>query len=322
MEKITACRFCEAARPLKQSHILPAFVLRWLKESTPGAIRFGETPNRRVQDGVKADFLCEECEQQFSVWEKAFAERIFLPFHLREADQVAIEYGDWALKFAVSVSWRVLTFYREIAGLGQFTEAQKQEAASAAKHWKDFLQGAVQNPGRFEQHVIPLDIIESFSGGHWSPFINRYLTRTVDMDVAASERSAFVYSKMGRLLLIGFISGQQRSEWKETRLHVREGSIGGVKQYTVPGNLMQFVNSKAERAAQRLASMSQKQTDLVQQSIREKVETGEILQSEIVQAMGQDVLLFGSEAFSVTSREGREVESAPNPPAAADALRR
>ena len=299
------CRFCGAGEPLRQSHILPAFVLRWLKETSPGAIRLAETVNRRAQDGVKMELLCEVCEQTFSVWEKPFAERIFFPFHQGKADFAEIHYGSWALKFAASVSWRVLTFYHENSDVSHLDEKQLREAAVALEHWKRFLKGVEAHPARFEQHLIPLDIIESASGGgiRWSPFMNRYLARTVDMDVVAFDYSAVVYSKLGRLLLIGFITGEQRSRWKETRIHVREGSFGGVKQYRIPGALMHFINSKADHAASTLASMSPKQSELIQQAIREKADSGELFETEILEAINRDAILFGKEAFSVTSRD-------------------
>lgn len=297
------CRFCELQSQLRKSHILPSFVWRWLKETSAGAIRFGQTPNRRVQDGIKVEFLCDACEQIFGLWEKQFAEQVFIPFHEGKADHRSIQYEAWALKFAVSVSWRVLTFYRELTGLNYLSASLRQEAVTASDCWRAFLLGRSPHPSRFEQHLIPLDIIESFSGGSWSPFLNRYLMRTVDMDVVASKDSAVVYSKLGRLLLIGFLSSQPRAAWKETRLHVGLGTVGGIKSYVVPGSLAALINSKAARAADRLASMSSNQSNLIQQAIKEKAESGELFETDVFRAMQQDVLLFGSDAFSVTTRD-------------------
>src|SRR5262245_14566714 len=100
------CRLCHDEAPLQLSHVLPAFVTRWLRETSVGHIRMVETPNRRVQDGPKAHLLCTKCEQVFSGWEKAFAERIFEPFHASGVGETRVRYQDWALEFATSVSWR------------------------------------------------------------------------------------------------------------------------------------------------------------------------------------------------------------------------
>jgi len=53
------CRLCQADADLQLSHILPAFVFRWLRESAGGnPIRNTSTPNLRVQDGLKRYWLC------------------------------------------------------------------------------------------------------------------------------------------------------------------------------------------------------------------------------------------------------------------------
>ena len=44
--------------------------------------------------------LCKSCEQQFSTWEKAFAEKCFVPLNSGNARDV--RYGPWMLKFASS----------------------------------------------------------------------------------------------------------------------------------------------------------------------------------------------------------------------------
>jgi hypothetical protein len=50
--------------------------------------------------------LCAECEQRFSGLEKYFAESVFQPY---TADRSAVvPYDARLLKFAASLSWRVL----------------------------------------------------------------------------------------------------------------------------------------------------------------------------------------------------------------------
>jgi hypothetical protein len=61
------CAFCGEHKSLKDSHVLPAFVYRWLRtRSGTGHIRNTENPNRRVQDGLKFPWLCGDCESQFN----------------------------------------------------------------------------------------------------------------------------------------------------------------------------------------------------------------------------------------------------------------
>jgi hypothetical protein len=58
------CRLChQEFVPKEKSHIVSAFVYRWLKNSSgTGFLRFGPKINQRVQDGIKDYFLCESCE--------------------------------------------------------------------------------------------------------------------------------------------------------------------------------------------------------------------------------------------------------------------
>src|SRR5260370_1622941 len=99
------CALCRAVGPLCGSHIIPAFVARWLKEtSVTGFLRGVTQPNRRAQDFPTRRLLCGMCEQRFSVWEAKFAEGVFRPFH--DGVRLVFRYEEWLLKFAASLAWR------------------------------------------------------------------------------------------------------------------------------------------------------------------------------------------------------------------------
>ena len=62
------CGLCGNLAELRDSHIVPAFVARWIKDtSATGFLRGFHQPNRRVQDFPTKRLLCEGCEQRFSV---------------------------------------------------------------------------------------------------------------------------------------------------------------------------------------------------------------------------------------------------------------
>ncbi len=64
---VTTCALCEQAAPLEVGHIVPAFVVKWVKQtSATGYLRLGASPNRREQDGFKVPLLCGACEDRFS----------------------------------------------------------------------------------------------------------------------------------------------------------------------------------------------------------------------------------------------------------------
>src|SRR5215213_173026 len=108
------CRLCDRRRYLEESHILPKFVIRWQRDTSVSPIRDSARPNVRVQDGTKLPFLCSECEDVLQKFETPFASEVFHPAHLPfETRPNEIPYKAYALKFAVSVSWRVLQYWSE-----------------------------------------------------------------------------------------------------------------------------------------------------------------------------------------------------------------
>src|SRR5437870_11113771 len=102
------CALCVLIfEPQELSHIVSAFVYRWLKESSAtGFLRFGLKMNQRTQDGLKDYFLCPACEDRFQTNEDLFSKKIFYPY-VRD-NSVCVDYGEYTLKFAVSASWCVL----------------------------------------------------------------------------------------------------------------------------------------------------------------------------------------------------------------------
>jgi hypothetical protein len=206
------CALCLHQKELQLSHIVPKFVVDYLKRSGAGGMRSYRTPNLRIQDGQKARLLCRDCEQLLSGWEKKFSENLFIPLHNPEPVTSPIKYQEWALKFAVSVSWRVLHHYVSL-GLSNFPQEEIDLAKKALEVWKDFLMGRKNNPAQFQQHLLPLDVIEDHSADHVSPFLNRYLLRAMHTDVITSKARTVVYVKLCRILIFGF---------------VREGGVPGI----------------------------------------------------------------------------------------------
>lgn len=54
---------------MQLSHIVPSFVGRKMKNTSPGNIRFTNEPNKITQDIEKHYLLCHECEEFFSAKE-------------------------------------------------------------------------------------------------------------------------------------------------------------------------------------------------------------------------------------------------------------
>jgi hypothetical protein len=92
------CRLCQQQAELKLSHILPAFIFRWLKETSGGGhLRHGMEPNRRIQDGLKRYWLCSPCEGRLNLSETAFATKLSHPYI--EASGKQFTYSGWLIHF-------------------------------------------------------------------------------------------------------------------------------------------------------------------------------------------------------------------------------
>ena len=293
-----SCELCGCIAELQQSHVLPAFVYRWVRETSPGKLRTVEQPNVRIQDGPTREWLCEACEQRFSNWEKPFAETVFQYVHRTSVEQQPVAYREWALKFAASISWRTQLFFRE-NGLDHLSTVDRACLSRAADTWRDFLLDRIPHPGEFEQHVLLVDTVEESSGPPISPFLNRYFLRTIQTDLVTSKSMCFTYAKLCRVVIIGFVRMKAPQYWKGTKLHLRTGKIGG--DCRIPELLMHYWNDKANQVAAAMASMSPRQVDKID-LVFANTDPDRMAESETFRAMSADVRFSGDEAFRATGR--------------------
>lgn len=293
------CELCQKQSELQLSHIIPAFVIRWMKRTSPSYLRSTEEPNRRIQDGEKEYMLCLGCEKLFAGWERVFYQELFLMLHPGEPVTAPIPYGPWALKFAVSISFRVLSHYRKV-GLSDYPVEQQASAVRALNCWREFLLGVAPNPGGFEQHLLPVDVIESHTMPGLSPFMNRYLVRAFQIDVLTSKDSVLVYTKLGRILLFGFIHEKRPHTWKGTKLHLKKGYIRPTT-YHVPEGVIRYLNEQADRIGNASASVSPGQSRKISEALMRDPET--VASSEIFRATHYDVLHSGEKALSLAKRK-------------------
>lgn len=255
-------------------------------------MRQGEQPNLRVQDGETRPWFCGECEQTIGVWETRFATDIFYPYN---ADRAArLGYADWMLKFCVSVSWRALMMRVDDGHVRNLSDAQRAVIPAALETWQKFLRGAAAHPGRFEQHLLPIDEIGRATTDGLPPNINRYLLRAIDVDPVSGTDAAFIYTKFGRFILVGHIDVARPKDWSGTKVHVRSGIIEP-RAFGLPGNFYEYLTHKAVRYADIYERISDKQKAKIDAAYRGNMDR--VRASETMKAMAADVRLFGSDAF-------------------------
>jgi hypothetical protein len=289
------CRLCGETKELRESHILPGFVFRWMKAtSATGYLRFGQQPNLRVQDGLKVHLLCGDCEQRFNQWETQFANRVFRP--MTQGDAARASYGPWLLLFCASVSWRVLVYHMDTTQLRSVRAALLPSAERAELTWREFLLGNRPRPQGHEQHILPLPrgVIESYTYSDMPTNINRYLFRTPDMTVASNDRDAFTYAKLGPYIILGFIAMPRPKQWVGTRVNTHGGTLSP-RNYVLPKPFDKFLFARADLAASLPEQISDRQTAKIAETYSGNIDRA--AQSDSMRAMHQDVELFGRRTF-------------------------
>jgi len=187
-------------------------------------------------------------------------------------------------------------YYYQLHDLSHYSEKQRMTALKALVVWKRFLLGELPHPGRFEQQLGTVDVIKNHSGPQISPFLNRYLSRSVHMDVICSQTSAMVYTKMGRIIIIGNIQVDTK-RWKGTILHVSKGLIMQ-KDYRLPQYIAEYWNYKANEVAESLSTVSPKQKQIIRDNIIKNADKW--ASADFFRGMQYDVYHSGKNAFKVT----------------------
>lgn len=260
------CRLCKEEKQLQLSHIIPKFVFSWHKRNSPSFLRDGQEPNKRIQDGEKKHLFCAECEQLFSSWEDKFAREAFSVLNDPNQKNPLVRYGEWALKFATSISYRVATFSEEMGDLSHFPNTLKNETNKAMDVWRRFLLGEIEHPGKYEQHLMHLDVIKSHNWPDLSDFMSRYFVGAVHNDMVCSNDTAFTYAKMFRVVIFGHIT-ELKNKWQGTRISPKSGLFGQQGDIAIPEYVLNYMNNKANEFLASGNRLSNRQQEAITKNV-------------------------------------------------------
>lgn len=285
------CAFCGKQAVLRESHVLPAFIFRWLRNRSGAAshLRHTDSPNRRVQDGLKFPWLCNDCEGHFSRYETAFASQVFHPWH---SGKQRIAYENWLLKFCVSISWRVLKFARGKNKAPSYTGEQMRLMDEAEVRWRAFLNDDVPHPSAFEQHVLIFDTIADTNVPGLPNNFNRFMMGAVTLDIVGSKESLMTFAKLGRFNIFGIIQ-KGRGEWGGTKIHVRQGLLMPSK-VVIPSGLLDLFIEKAQYASKSMSTISKSQRKKIDDNVIANI--NEFSKSDQFASILADAEMFGEDA--------------------------
>lgn len=285
----TKCRLCEKESDLEISHIIPKFVFKFQKKTSPtGYVRSTENPNRVVQDGIKLRFLCGKCEDLFSKWETKFAGHIFHPY--QSGKKEVFEYKDWLVKYLASVSFRTLVYVYEDCGLDYFSDDMRAYAGRAVENLREYLLGHAPHPKEQRQLVILLDILDEKSIRSNPDGMNMYMSRAIEVDVLTTDTDSFIYVKYLKFLQLCPIKLSSNKGWRTARVSPR-GGILKVSNHELPDYILDRMRKGAKLAQDSKFDISERQAEILDRRVKENMD--KMLLSDIGRSALSEILAKG-----------------------------
>lgn len=238
------CALCLKKKTLMESHLIPKFVGKWLKDNGTGYLVSAADGSKRVQDIVKIKLLCEDCEQKFSKLENYFANSIFYPFHndiLREFDY------DGNLKpFIISMAWRCIQPIKEDFIKQNPSLQVNSFIDKAEKEWREFLNGDSNLIDSYETHLLFLDYLKSTENMEVDPKFHWYLLHTTDFTIVYGDTMAYFYVKLPWMIFVISIEPKKLEGWEGTIVN-KNGHIA-MPQTVRAAGFAEFLQDRAKLA--------------------------------------------------------------------------
>lgn len=309
------CKLCGSFGELEDSHIIPAFVFRYIRETgliAGGGLRFSDQPNRVVQDGEKSHWLCKACEGKLSKDEQKFSERIFKP--INAGHQPELVYGEELLRFCVSLSWRTLLRYQEIEydeigrrPMSELDEKDQKLIASAEMEWRNYLNGKGKTSERFVHHICIMGESRS-SNANMSVGINKYIRRAVHQDILSGKTGAAIYTKIPSIFVFGMIRDEEVWTWNKTEVQPSGGTLPDNEAVRLPYWFAPYLNKQAEKYQEIPELLSERQGERSAQKVDREIKRDpeRVRRSPMLRAIEADERLAQSQGYSTLIERERE----------------
>jgi hypothetical protein len=274
------CKLCSQKRKLRESHLIPKFVSKWMKQTGSTYHRNIIDPNIRMQDGIKQNLLCQECETLFSGFETYFSKNVFYPY-LKNTKTI-IKYDQNLFKFLVSLLWRILQ--SDLFVWDDKSDKFYPLLLKVELDWRSFLIGEKEHPKYDCVHMFMADI--SINDNQPVLNFNTYMNRAMDGTVVTSEEECLVYAKFSRFLIFAGITPINTDLWINTSIDAAGGVIL-VPQELNAGNIGEFLIDRARMTNEAMVTgLSDNQKEVIKKSAEK--EYAKIKDSDLFNVMNAD----------------------------------
>lgn len=215
------CKLYKIECDLKESHIFPKFIIDYFKSTGSPFMRNFNSPNRRMQDGIKKYYLSDQAEQEFSKREKWFAENIFKDY--QENKKKSFQYDENLYYFLISLLWRGLHTELELSDTSQLSYYSL--LLKVEEEWRNFLIDQ-KTPTTFNDvNLFLTDNIKSHNIN--ATGLDYYFTRTFDIATLADPTGSciFMYCKFMKFIVWATIKDIHPNINKDLIISPQKGSI-------------------------------------------------------------------------------------------------
>jgi hypothetical protein len=310
------CRLCGKQKELQNSHVIPNFVIKWMKKSGPTPfLRRAVEPDTRIQN-YHEKLLCRDCEQIFSPYEGKFASNIFYP-HVR-SEKKEFEYGEWLYRFVLSVSWRLME--SKLAVWQDSDHSKTDIVEQRLETWRQILleeKPISEDPSN--HHVCFLDELDlSVSDPEGPANFEIYIQRNIDGTSIYDDNEIHVFFKFPKILFFSTIDPIVPGGFTRTEIEADGGKIEQPQE--LGGKWGDFLYGRIEKMSD--VGMSESEREKVENRIKrnpEKFLESDFLDAKVAEMRRQyaehDLMNYlDVEECPVCYTNHRVVESLPDKP--------
>jgi hypothetical protein len=255
------CALCRSPATLRESHILPKFMVRWIQEtSATGKLRNAGNVRRRHQDGAKRQLLCGPCEQRFSGHERWFAESVFRPKVEGKDTRPPLHHTN-LLPFVVSIAWRTAQVDAERLALRYPRHAKGIRRAVEA--WRCFLTDSSLPSGNHYFLALPDQVLAPDGPER----LNWYLHRSLDLTALLVEHRPFIWWKAPGFAGLSPLGGHTLPGGQGHRVSVGGAAPDFWAQHA-PDIVVKLLLARARDVGQRIRDIPETQLQTIEKDYR------------------------------------------------------